>query len=318
MHRVVRKFLFAFFVAIFVVSAPLVILYTAGYRLNITSRRVLQTGVLAVSTVPRGVTVTLDGTPLNARTPVVAQRLTAKTYDLKLERRNYHSWEQRITVHEGATTYVDARLFAISEPLALTAQDSDDLIREHKEDRFTPPTDIALLDKEVQVEVWRQNLEGDTLIGILPPGIYSVLHDDGANLLLTNAHGTPYVVARNGGNVTQLSPSLTAFSWLDESQSLLWTDGTEVAIYNAANGQRETITRLGTPIINVAWHPSGDSFFYGTEQTLFAAARNQYDTRPTVALAENLSLTNFWLAENGRLLYLVTGPNAVAQLSLTE
>lgn len=318
MHRVVRKFLFAFFVALFVVSAPLVILYTAGYRLNVTSRRVLQTGVLALSTVPRGATVILDNTPLNQRTPVVAQRLAAKTYDLRLERDNYHPWEQRVTVHEGSTTYVDARLFAINEPLVLTAQTSGDLLTEREEDRFTPPTDIALIDKEVQVEIWRQGLEGDTLIGILPPGIYAVLHDDGANLLLTNAHNTPYVVARSGGNVTQLSPSLTAFSWLDESQSLLWTDGTEVAIYHASSGQRETITRLGTPIINVAWHPTGDSFFYGTAQTLFAASSAQYDTRPTTTLADNLLLTDFWLSENGRLLYLVSGPEAVAQLSLTE
>lgn len=317
MNLVVRKFLFAFFAALFVVSAPLVILYTAGYRLNVTSRRVLQTGVIAITTAPRGATITLDNVPLNDRTPFVIQRLSPKAYDLRIERKNFHPWEQRINVNEGSTSYVNARLFAIKEPVVLSEPIASDLLTQKTNQQFVAPTDIQLVDKKVQVEIWRLNSEGEVLIGILPSGNYELVHDDGSSLLLINEYKTPFVVARSGGNVIELSPSLAAFSWLDDSHSLLWTDGTEVAIYDANSDHKETITRLGTPIIDVAWHPSGDSFFYGTSTQIFAAAREQYDTRPTVTLADNLTISDFWLSENGKTLYLAND-QSVSALSLTE
>ncbi len=320
MHRVVRKFLFAFFVAVFVVATPLVILYTAGYRLNITSRRVLQTGVIAITTSPRGASIYLDNTLINDKTPLVIQRLAPKTYELQFEKNGYHTWEQRVEVREGVTTYVTARLFAASEPTPLALSEARELLAEHDKDSQLPaiPDDIQLLDKRVQVEVWRQTDEESVLIGILPPGVYTLLYDDGEYLLFETESRAAFVVSRAGNNVTTLSPNMGAFSWLDDTHSLLWTDGTEVALFEASTGERLTITRLGEPIINVAWHPSGDTLFYATNRSLLAASREQYDTRPTTLLVDGVTINDFWLAENGKELYLATGPQAISTLSLTE
>ena len=80
MHRRVRTFIFFIFLGVFLIGAPGIVLYTAGYRINGNTWKVQQTGVIALSTLPRGASVLLDGIPLSSTTPYVAQRLSPNNY----------------------------------------------------------------------------------------------------------------------------------------------------------------------------------------------------------------------------------------------
>lgn len=116
MHYRVRKILFLIFFSIFLAGAPLLVLYTAGYRLNFTTLRVQQTGVIALSSTPRGATVFLNGVDTGAKTPYVIQRLSPGSYTVSLTKDEFRSWEQRVDVSSGATTYITATLFADTTP----------------------------------------------------------------------------------------------------------------------------------------------------------------------------------------------------------
>jgi PEGA domain len=116
MHYRVRKILFLIFFSIFLAGAPLLVLYTAGYRLNFTTFHVQQTGVIALSSTPRGATVLLNGVDTGAKTPYVIQRLSPGSYTIGLAKDGYRSWEQRVDVSSGATTYITATLFADTLP----------------------------------------------------------------------------------------------------------------------------------------------------------------------------------------------------------
>lgn len=116
MHQRFRRVLFLVFLTIFLVGAPLVVLYTAGYQLNFTTWRVQQTGVIAISTFPKGATVSIDGVSTENKTPYVIQHLSPGSYTIALDRDGYQPWEERIDVQSGETTYVTATLFANARP----------------------------------------------------------------------------------------------------------------------------------------------------------------------------------------------------------
>ena len=116
MHRRVRNGIFFVFLTIFVIGAPVIVLYTAGYRLNLTTFRVQRTGVIAITTLPRGASVTMNNVLIAEKTPYVAQRLTPGDYDVLLQKAGYRSWSQHVSVGSGSTTYITALLFSDVQP----------------------------------------------------------------------------------------------------------------------------------------------------------------------------------------------------------
>ncbi len=111
-----RKALFWLFALVFIVAAPGIVLYTAGYRYNLTSGRLQRTGVIAIATSPRGATILVDGKEASETSPYVLQRLMPDNYTVELARRGYQTWTQDVAVESGRTTYVNATLFADAEP----------------------------------------------------------------------------------------------------------------------------------------------------------------------------------------------------------
>lgn len=114
--------IFVLFATTFFVGAPLIVFYTAGYRVNFTTWRVQQTGVIALSSLPKGATVSMNGTTLNTKTPYVIQRLSPGKYTLDLQKDGYKPWSQIVTVGSGETTYATATLFADTTPELLWNQ----------------------------------------------------------------------------------------------------------------------------------------------------------------------------------------------------
>jgi hypothetical protein len=305
MHISVRRLIFLFFVLVFLVAAPLVVLYTAGYRLNISNQRLQQTGVLAITTFPRGSTIVLNGQGLAQRTPYVIQRIMPNVHDLTLQKKGYHAWQERIRVDEGRTSYVTARLFADSQPVVLNDTDSTLALRSRKDsDLLNADTaSVTLFDNGANVEV-RSGAEVDSpLIGLLPLGEYRLLEDDDAYVLLANERDRAFVIARQGGAVVELPTALTAYDWLANEDLLLWTDGTEVNVFEAVSGHKTFITREGQNIVDVAWHPEADSLFVATATTLTAYDRSVHEARATTTLLTDATLADIWLDTSGKSLY---------------
>jgi len=122
MHQGARRVIFALFATTFFVGAPLIVFYTAGYRVNLTTWRVQQTGVIALSSLPKGANVSMNGETLDTKTPYVIQRLSPGKYTLSLQKDGYKPWSQIVTVGSGETTYANATLFADAMPELLRNQ----------------------------------------------------------------------------------------------------------------------------------------------------------------------------------------------------
>lgn len=112
MNQKWRLPIFFVFTAAFLITAPLVVLYTAGYRYQFGSTRIVKTGIVSVSTFPKNADIFLDDKEQSKRTPYVIKNLYPGEMRVRIEKEDYHPWDKLLSVGSGETTFLkDVVLF---------------------------------------------------------------------------------------------------------------------------------------------------------------------------------------------------------------
>lgn len=91
-------------IVVFVVLAPLVVIYSLGYRYDVSRQRLLKTGAIALATRPRGGTVFIDGRRLRQTSPSVLRNVLPGEHHISIKKRGYASWNKQLTVYAGKTS----------------------------------------------------------------------------------------------------------------------------------------------------------------------------------------------------------------------
>jgi dipeptidyl aminopeptidase/acylaminoacyl peptidase len=121
MNRRQRRLIKLAFMAVFLLTAPAVILSTAGYRYNWSKGRLEKTGIIKFVSKPSGAQIWLNGRLLPHTTPVSEFRLLPEDYHIRLEKPGYHPWEKQLEVQSATTTFTeDVVLIRESNPRRLT------------------------------------------------------------------------------------------------------------------------------------------------------------------------------------------------------
>ena len=92
-----RKWRLAFMISlivIFLVSAPAIIFYTAGYRYDWNKGEVQKTGVISIKAQPKNAKVFLNGVKLDKELPMRLSNRAPGTYQLKISKQGYHTWQK--------------------------------------------------------------------------------------------------------------------------------------------------------------------------------------------------------------------------------
>lgn len=309
----VRKALFFLFVGIFFVSAPLVVLYTAGYRFNRTNNTVSQTGTLSIASTPRGAASYVNGEDINDATPAVLQRLSSGTRTVKLTKDGYHDWERTVNVESGSTTYVTAPLFA-SEESVLLAQGGADWERATTAQTPQPvtlPENILFTATQEGVEVSLTSRSEPTLLTLLQREIYSPVIIDDEHLFTQNSKGELfYISLTNAQAARSLGKDIVAFAWDSNEKLLIFTDGLEVHLFSPAANTQELITRQSDPITALTFAHGGESIILASSQGILGIDLISYiDGRMQTPLASFTEATTVWFAEDGSVAYLETVRN---------
>ncbi|MCL4367540.1 PEGA domain-containing protein [Patescibacteria group bacterium] len=92
------------------VGAAVAVLLTKGYSFSTTEGKVVGTGIIALTSNPDGASVYIDGHLTTATNTTISQ-LSPKTYDIKIVKEGYISWEKQVDVREGLVSEVKATLF---------------------------------------------------------------------------------------------------------------------------------------------------------------------------------------------------------------
>ena len=125
MPKWIRRIIFWTFVTSFLIAAPLLVLYTAGYRYSFSTNQVSRTGVLSITTNPRSVDIYLDGIYAQAKTPEVLKRIMPDQYSLELRKDGYHSWFGDVEIESGRTVQLqNITIFIDASPELLFNKDA--------------------------------------------------------------------------------------------------------------------------------------------------------------------------------------------------
>ncbi|MBU0614353.1 PEGA domain-containing protein [Patescibacteria group bacterium] len=221
MNKTLRTAIFIFFVLIFFISAPLAVLYTAGYRYDSEFGFISKTGVLSVTTSPRGASILLNDDEVSGTSPKILKRLSPGEYSIELIREGYHSWKNTIKINGGFTTYIqDIALFKISAPTFLIEQNISEVT-------INNDSSIAayIVNKSEQQELWfyEASSKTHTYISKIEPEI---------------------------GNVS--------ISWSINGSYLLVFSDKKLDVYDESGKLVQLLSSKLTEVKEAYWHPSED------------------------------------------------------------
>lgn len=138
MSLIARRWLYSTFITIFFVITTLVISYANGYSISWSSGRLIKTGTFVLKTTPPGALIYLNGQKQvqyqsfsqrqDLVTPTKIKNLLPGEYGVKFELAGYHSWEKKLIIKSGESTYAETvELFADSRPITISNEDAKNL-----------------------------------------------------------------------------------------------------------------------------------------------------------------------------------------------
>ena len=105
---ILRRLIYIFFIIVFLVVSPLVILYTMGYRYNFGKQRIQKTGIIKITSLPRGAEIYLNGIKYEkTATPAKIEYVLPGDYEIKLIKDGYFEWQKKLSVYENGTTFAE-------------------------------------------------------------------------------------------------------------------------------------------------------------------------------------------------------------------
>ena len=115
MSKQARTILFYLLVVIFIIVTPMVLLYSEGYRFDFETNKIIETGGFYIKTNPEEVTISINNkikkTTSNFSRNVLIQDLTPKTYNIKISKTGYFTWEKNLEIIEKKVSELDITLF---------------------------------------------------------------------------------------------------------------------------------------------------------------------------------------------------------------
>ncbi|MBI2485287.1 PEGA domain-containing protein [Candidatus Uhrbacteria bacterium] len=107
MEKHARSILFWSFFFVFLLIAPLVILYTSGYRYNPATKRLAQTGGISVTSIPRGAALTLNGKRTKYLSPALLRFVPPGAATLRISKEEFLPLDMRFPVVRRQTALLE-------------------------------------------------------------------------------------------------------------------------------------------------------------------------------------------------------------------
>jgi len=102
-----RRILYSFFIFLFFLIAPLLILYSLGYRYDFVKGSLEKIGVLFIKSYPKSANIFLNNKLQANKTPTQIVNLISNTYDVRIEKEGYHTWQKNLEVRPQETTFAE-------------------------------------------------------------------------------------------------------------------------------------------------------------------------------------------------------------------
>ncbi len=106
MSKKARYLLLVFGFLVFIVLAPMIVMYATGLRYDTASGRFTPTGLIAIRTDPRSASITVNGKP-RLKSAGDIKFLEPGEYEISIKRDGYFEWSKRLQVKENQVTWAN-------------------------------------------------------------------------------------------------------------------------------------------------------------------------------------------------------------------
>ncbi|HNU95797.1 MAG TPA: PEGA domain-containing protein [Candidatus Magasanikbacteria bacterium] len=164
----IRRTIFYFFIFLFLIISPAVLMYTAGYRYDLKNGFLRITGSVNIDVLPNTAEVYLNNNKLKTKIPIRLNDLTAGKFSLTIKNPGYFDWQKNIEVVSKETVYIkDVVLIEKNQPVLLHEGEVEEI-------SLSPDnkTLVYVVKKQDQKEIWQKNTKtGEKLLVIdsFPP-----------------------------------------------------------------------------------------------------------------------------------------------------
>lgn len=104
----IRQILPWLFALLFLITAPLLIFYTSGYRYNVKKGLIERNGTLIVDSTPAGADIFIDDQNIQERTPITLQNIVPGWHTVRVQRSRYSSWQETVLIRPERVTFANS------------------------------------------------------------------------------------------------------------------------------------------------------------------------------------------------------------------
>ncbi|MFH1098981.1 MAG: PEGA domain-containing protein [Candidatus Uhrbacteria bacterium] len=306
-----RRIMYLSFIALFLVVAPILALYSMGFRYHPGKHRIERTGLLVVNGQPDDASVVVNGAIRARGLPARIGGLGENEYVVRVERAGYRPWERRIFVRSGWTVFADEiSLFREAEPQLVMPGEIGTFV-------VSPRTPWAAFTRTTDgsTELWllNQRTGSRTLALRLPLGKHEISneqnwilkwapHDD---LLLVETPGDVIIVNAEPVTTRSLATLLpqppTTVDWeLGNTPSASIIAVSEGRLFRY-NNTTERMASLTVPPPMVPFTVVRGNLFSVVDNTIAATSLDDRKVRAIATLPTNTRPTTFTDAYGGTL-----------------
>jgi len=269
-----QRTLYLTFFAVFFVVAPILALYTAGYRYDSKKGQLEKIGVLSVDSLPKDAGVFING-KYQSQTPIDIIKLLPGRYNIEIRKDDYYPWAKEIEIKSNAAAfYNDVILFKKKLP---------ELKIEGQINIFSASTD----GKKIIYSIVRENKEELRLLNI----------NNNSDFLIEEFNSTTY----NSLSFVEWSPTNTKAlirQAIGNFNKYLIVDTETLKSKELFN-----ITRLN--FSKITWDRQNDFYLYGLQKTILYKIDLINNLTETVISA---NITDFQII-NSNIYYITRSAN---------
>lgn len=111
-----RKILFYILLLLYVTATPYLILYGLGYVFKADEREILKTGLVSVTSEPKGAGIYIEGRKFSQKTPAIVRGLLPGFYQVRVARRGAESWSKKIQILPEKATRLEPVILISQRP----------------------------------------------------------------------------------------------------------------------------------------------------------------------------------------------------------
>lgn len=99
MTKKTRKILFFILLFVFIIIAPVVILYAQGYRFDFEKKRLIQTGDFYFKSLPKKANIYINNKLTKEKTPGQIKNLLPKKYNVQITKEGFWAWKKELEIN---------------------------------------------------------------------------------------------------------------------------------------------------------------------------------------------------------------------------